>query len=219
MPRGDNIVPCEVNSPNCQNGSMVYQAGPGYDLVTGLGSVDAYQLVTQWNGPAGGTITTLTADSTSVTVTSAVKLTATVTAAAGSDTPSGTVAFNAADSSLGSAPLTVSGGVATATFTLSAGRLPIGAGTVWAIYSGDASFSGSSASLIVTVGYPPGSSVVVPSISPNPVFASAYAQGSYSWLCSATLKETAGVPTTLTGFTINGQSQSLSRYFGSTSIP
>jgi uncharacterized protein (TIGR03437 family) len=216
---GDNIVPCRLNSPNCQNGSMGYQAGPGYDLVTGLGSVDAYQLVTQWNNPAGSTITTLTADSTSVTVTSAVKLTATVTAAAGSDTPSGTVSFNSADSSLGSAPLTVSGGIATATLTLSAGRLPIGAGAVWAIYSGDASFSGSSASLTVTVGYPPGSSVVVPSISPNPVFANAYAQASYTWQCNVTLKETAGVSTTLTGFTINGQSQSLSRYFGSTSIP
>ena len=215
---GDNIVPCKLNSPNCQNGSMGYQAGPGYDLVTGLGSVDAYQLVTQWNNPAGSTITTLTADSTSVTVTSTVKLTATVTAAAGSDTPSGTVSFNAADSSLGSAPLTVSGGIATATLTLSAGRLPIGAGAVWAIYSGDASFSGSSASLIVTVGYPPGSSVVVPSISPNPVFASAYTRGNYSWSCIVTLKETAGVSTTLTDFTYGGVSQ-ISRYFGSTSIP
>ena len=197
---------------------MGYQAGPGYDLVTGLGSVDAYQLVTQWNNPAGSTITTLTADSTTVTVTSAVKLTAIVRAAAGSATPSGTVGFNVADNSLGSAPLVVSGGVATASFTLSASQLPIGAGAVWAIYSGDASFSGSSASLIVTVGYPPGSSVVVPSISPNPVFASAYAQGNYSWQLSATLKETAGVSTTLTGFTINGQPQSLSKYFGKLGI-
>jgi uncharacterized protein (TIGR03437 family) len=215
---GDNIVPCRLNSPNCQNGSMGYQAGPGYDLVTGLGSVDAYQLVTQWNSPAASTITTLTADSASVTVTSAVKLTATVTAAAGGATPSGTVSFNVADSSLGSAPLTVSGGVATAIFTLSAGQLPIGAGVVWAIYSGDASFSGSSASLIVTVGYPPGSSVVVPGISPNPVFASAYTHGNYSWSCSVTLKETAGVPTTLTDFTVGGVSR-ISRYFDSTSIP
>lgn len=210
---GNNIVPCAQGSPDCQNGSMGYQAGPGYDLVTGLGSVDAYQLVTQWNTLAGSTITTLTADSTTVTVNSTVKFTATVRAAAGSATPSGTVSLNVADSSLGSAPLTVSGSVATATFTLSASQLPIGAGNVWAIYSGDASFSGSSASLIVTVGYPPGSSVVVPSISPNPVFAYAYAQGGYSWLCSVTLTETAGVSTTLTGFTINGQPQSLSKYF------
>jgi uncharacterized protein (TIGR03437 family) len=210
---GNNIVPCAKGSPDCQNGSMGYQAGPGYDLVTGLGSVDAHQLVAQWNTAVGSTITTLTADSVTVTVNSTVKFTATVRAAAGSATPSGTVSLNAADSSLGSAPLTVSGSVATAAFTLSASQLPVGAVAVWAIYSGDASFSGSSASLIVTVGYPPGSSVVVPSISPNPVFAYAYAQGNYSWLCSVTLKETAGVSTTLTGFTINGQPQSLSKYF------
>jgi uncharacterized protein (TIGR03437 family) len=215
---GNNVVPCAKGSPNCQNGSMGYQAGPGYDLVTGLGSVDAYQLVTQWNGAPGSTITTLTADSTTLTVASAVKFTATVRAAGGSATPGGTVSFNVADSSLGSAPLVVSGAVATATFTLSASQLPIGAGTVWAIYGGDANFNGSSASLIVTVGYPPGSSAVVPGISPNPVFASAYAQGSYSWLSSATLKETAGVSTTLTGFNINGQPQPLSKYFSSSSI-
>jgi uncharacterized protein (TIGR03437 family) len=180
--------------------------------------VDAYQLVTKWNDPAGSSITTLTADSTEVTVASALKLTATVKAAGGSGTPSGTVSFNVADSSLGSAPLTVSGGVATAIFTLSASRLPVGAATVWAIYSGDGSFSGSSASLTVTVSYPAGSSVVVPSVSPNPVFASAGGPGNYSWLCTVTLKETAGVATTLTDFTVGGVSR-ISRYFGSTSIP
>jgi uncharacterized protein (TIGR03437 family) len=216
---GNNIVSCKPNSPNCQNGSMGYQAGPGYDQVTGLGSVDAYQLVTQWNNPAGSTITALTADSTTVTVTGSVKLTATVKAAAGSATPSGTISFNVAGSSLGSTALTVSGGVASATLTVSASQLPIGAATVWAIYSGDGSFSSSSASLIVTVGYPPGSSVVVPSISPNPVFQHAPdAQGS-SWSYSVTLRETAGVTTTLTGFTINGVSQTLSKSFGSTTIP
>jgi uncharacterized protein (TIGR03437 family) len=211
---GNNIVPCAKGSPDCQNGSLGYQAGPGYDQVTGLGSVDAYQLVTQWNSSTGGTITTLTADSTTVAVTNSLKFTATVRAAVGSATPTGTVSFNVADSSLGSAPLAGSSGVATATFTVSAGQLPIGAATVWAIYGGDASFSGSSASLIVTVGSPPGSSAVVASIVPNPVFASTYAQGSYTWQSSVTLTETAGVSTTLTGFTMNGQSQSLSRYFG-----
>jgi uncharacterized protein (TIGR03437 family) len=216
---GNNIVPCAASSPNCKNGSMGYQAGPGYDLVTGLGSVDGYQLATQWNNPAGRTITTLTADSTAVTVNGAVKLTATVKAAAGSATPTGTVGFNSADNSIGSAPLTASGGTATATVSVSASQLPIGAGTVWAIYSGDASFSGSSASLVVTVGYPAGGSAVAASVSPNPIFASAYALGYYSWACSVALKETAGVATTLTGFTINGAPQTISNFFGSTSIP
>ena len=46
---GNNMVPCEVGSPDCTTGSFGYDAGPGYDLVTGLGSVDAYNLVTEWN--------------------------------------------------------------------------------------------------------------------------------------------------------------------------
>jgi subtilase family serine protease len=51
---GSNIVPCDPASPDCANGQLGYSAGPGYDLVTGLGSVDAYNLVTQWNGIPGG---------------------------------------------------------------------------------------------------------------------------------------------------------------------
>ena len=215
---GDNLVACAKNGLNCQNGSLGYKAGSGYDLVTGLGSVDAYQLVTQWNNQPGRTTTTLTADSTTITVNGAVKLTAAVRAASGSGTPSGTVSFNVADTSLGSAPLTVSGGTATAILTVSASQLPVGAGAVWAIYGGDGSFSGSSASLTVTVGYPAGSSVVAPSISPNPVFQSAPDAQGYSWFYSVALKETAGVATTLTNFTIDGLPQQLSSLFGSTKI-
>jgi hypothetical protein len=48
-------------------GKLGYSAGPGYDLATGLGSVDAYNLVTQWsNAPAVGTTTTVTANPTSI---------------------------------------------------------------------------------------------------------------------------------------------------------
>ncbi|HLG98907.1 MAG TPA: protease pro-enzyme activation domain-containing protein [Bryobacteraceae bacterium] len=46
--RGNNIVSCTIGSPNCSTGSFGYNAGRGYDQVTGLGSVDAYNLVTNW---------------------------------------------------------------------------------------------------------------------------------------------------------------------------
>jgi uncharacterized protein (TIGR03437 family) len=52
---GSNVVPCEAESPDCVNGQLGYNAGPGYDLATGLGSVDAYNMVTSWNGIAAGT--------------------------------------------------------------------------------------------------------------------------------------------------------------------
>ena len=41
---GNNIVPCEVGSADCPSGTMGYTAGPGYDLCTGLGSLDFAKL-------------------------------------------------------------------------------------------------------------------------------------------------------------------------------
>lgn len=46
---GDNIVSCAAGTPGCANGSFGARAGTGYDAVTGLGSVDAYNLVHQWS--------------------------------------------------------------------------------------------------------------------------------------------------------------------------
>jgi hypothetical protein len=50
---GDNIVPCVPNSTqDCPKGTMGYKAGPGYDMVTGLGSVDAYNVAVAMGGPS-----------------------------------------------------------------------------------------------------------------------------------------------------------------------
>src|SRR6201996_7366602 len=50
---GDNYVPCNAGSPDCvfmgfPGYELGYRALQGYDQVTGLGTVDAYNLVTQW---------------------------------------------------------------------------------------------------------------------------------------------------------------------------
>ncbi len=48
---GNNIVPCRVGTPNCgTNGQMGFTAGTGYDQVTGLGSIDTYNMILEWNG-------------------------------------------------------------------------------------------------------------------------------------------------------------------------
>lgn len=52
---GNNQVPCVVGTANCTTGTLGYVAGTGYDQVTGLGSINAYNLVTNWN--SGFTIT------------------------------------------------------------------------------------------------------------------------------------------------------------------
>jgi len=64
---GTNAVPCVGGSPNCSsttagtNGVMNgYSAAAGYDLATGLGSVDAYALALKWsNAPAPLSIASL----------------------------------------------------------------------------------------------------------------------------------------------------------------
>jgi len=51
---GNNIVPCTAASKDCTNGSLGYSAGVGYDQVTGLGSVDAFNLASDWQNSASG---------------------------------------------------------------------------------------------------------------------------------------------------------------------
>jgi len=50
---GDNKVPCQAGTTDCPNGGTIgYTTGTGYDLVTGLGSVDGYNLVNNWSSVA-----------------------------------------------------------------------------------------------------------------------------------------------------------------------
>ena len=56
---GSNIVPCQVaaTDPGCPaGGRMGYQAAAGYDLATGLGSVDAFNLVMEWKSSGAGNL-------------------------------------------------------------------------------------------------------------------------------------------------------------------
>jgi uncharacterized protein (TIGR03437 family) len=49
---GGNLVACEFGVFGCVDGFLGYSAGPGYDMVTGLGSVDAYNLMQAWPSSA-----------------------------------------------------------------------------------------------------------------------------------------------------------------------
>ena len=72
-----NIVPCISGSPNCVNGTLGYPAAANFDLATGLGSVDAYSLVTGWNGVSGVAVA-ITSISPSSTTAGGVAFTLTV---------------------------------------------------------------------------------------------------------------------------------------------
>src|SRR5206468_5386086 len=117
------------------------------------------------------------------------------------------------DTSLGSATLAGSGETAAATLTIRANQLAPGEETIWAIYSGNGSFSGSAASVVVIVTVPDGASAVSLVIT-NPVFAQTSATG-LIWPHTVRLTELAGVPATLTSFTIDGVAQSIPALFRS----
>lgn len=144
---GNNAVPGEASYGTS---SATYPATAGYDVATGLGSVNAYNLVGAW-----GSTTTLAATTTTLTISPATipsGTTATVSIRvaerSGSGTPTGTVS------------LVTSGGKTVASLTLSGGSVvanvgnwPAGSYTVIARYSGDSSNAGSdSASVAVTAG-------------------------------------------------------------------
>ncbi len=71
---GTIATPCARNSPDCSttNGSDTYgvlagyNAGTGYDLATGLGSVNVFNLVHNWTLPSNPTSTSLTINSGSL---------------------------------------------------------------------------------------------------------------------------------------------------------
>jgi len=213
--QGNNTVPCVPGSPGCVKSELGFSAGPGYDQATGLGSIDVFNMVTQWNLPAAGTSTSLTAAPSSVAFGGAVQLTATVTpAVAGPTAPTGEVAFTTAQAFLGTAPLVTSAGVTTATLNLA--NPPLAAATatmITATYSGDATFNSSAGSTSVSVGPGPGGSAVLVSISPDPVQAGQFVR--------VRLTELGGAATTITGWTINGNNEFslFQQDFGSTALP
>jgi subtilase family serine protease len=159
---GNNAVSCIAGTPNCPTGGPIgYNAGVGYDQATGLGSVDAANLAQYWalGTPTGsGSVTGATLSSTALTTSSvlcgistgSVPLSVAV-ASAGSSTggPTGTVQFFVDNVAVGT-PVTLAGG--TATYTLSTAGLSSGQHNVSAVYSGDATFSGSKGSLLSSAG-------------------------------------------------------------------
>ena len=95
------------------------------------------------------TATTLSSSANPSTISQSVTFTATVSVVApGTGTPTGSVTFNDGTNALSTVPLSSSG---TATFTNS--TLALNSHSITAVYSGDASFNGSTGSMIQNVQY------------------------------------------------------------------
>lgn len=100
---GSNSVPCLAGTLNCSGGTITgYSAGPGYDMVTGWGSVDAYLFVQAFAGNGG------TPPPAPLTITTSATL------------------ANAAVGTTASITLTASGGMPPYQWAVSSGNLPAG---------------------------------------------------------------------------------------------
>lgn len=133
---GTNAMPCSAGT-GCTSGVAGYSAGTGYDMASGLGSVDAYQLSQVIGGSKPATTTAVTYLPTPPVIGQTVNLTATVTKSSGTATPTGTVTFTI-DGTVGSA-VTVASGAATTSTSFASG----GTHMVTAQYSGDTNYFGS----------------------------------------------------------------------------
>ncbi len=101
MTVGNNNVPCTEGTPDCSldsNGDgyytlQKYDAGVGYDLASGLGSIDAYALLSNWNKITfNPTVTTLALSQTSFAHGTPVTVTSVVGSQSGG-TPTGAVSL------------------------------------------------------------------------------------------------------------------------------
>jgi len=166
--KGNDSVPCAAGSPDCGtapaggNGVLVdpnnpanpaWTTGAGYDLASGLGSVNAANLVKAWSGVSySPTSTTLASLSPQNLVHGQpVSVTITVAPQSGSGTPTGSVSLMAAlnGNTVGVTDFALVNGSAVGTTTL----LPGGTYNVTAHYPGDGTFAASdSVPLQVTVG-------------------------------------------------------------------
>jgi hypothetical protein len=149
---GNNAVPGEVNYGQS---NADYQAGVGYDLATGLGSVNIMNLVNQWNtvtfNPTTTTLTLNNGNAVNITHGQSVPLSITVKPNSGSGTPTGDVVLLLGS---GLSPSTME------TFPLSGGQttssindLPGGSNySVSAHYGGNATYAPSDSTMVsVTV--------------------------------------------------------------------
>jgi len=196
-----NICSESSNGVTCTTPTSVigWPATEGYDYGTGLGSVNAYNLATQWSTVSfNSSATTMSLTASGITHGTSVPVTVTVT---GSGTPTGDVGFILSSGSLGD-PINTTASTFTeevaltgqnAFGTLSGGTysgninsLPGGSYNVYARYAGDANFGSSSSTLTPVTVLPESSTLTLntSSVSNSGTIASAttFTYGQFIWV-------------------------------------
>ena len=140
-----------------------YGTKTGWDFATGIGTVNAANLVNKWPSNLSSTTTTIVSSENPAIQGATVTFTATVTTT-GSHPPTGTVTFYNGTTDIGSGTLN---GSQVATF--STDTLPVGTDSITAVYGGDSNnASSTSTPLSQVIQAIPTSTVVVSSLNPVP---------------------------------------------------
>ncbi|WP_041598080.1 Ig-like domain repeat protein [Granulicella tundricola] len=167
---GSNTMTCTGTTAGCTvavPGTTTYKqlsgwaATPGYDLATGLGTINAANLVSAWgNISQTATTTSLTLSSTTITHGSPVIVASTVTPASGTGTPSGSLLLVATGTTSTPGPVLASALTAGA-LNASVSSLPGGTYALTAQYGGDAAFTASTSSAVNVTIAPESSAMTV----------------------------------------------------------
>ena len=145
MQSSNNSVYCSAGSPDCGANNFLtgYNTASGYNLATGLGSVDVTALVNAWESDSlTPTTTTLTLDKTNFTHGTPVNIGVVVNPSAATGdvaVVNNASAQNNATSSSSSAFLPLAGGAASGSFA----QFPGGTYTIYGNYGGDGNYAGS----------------------------------------------------------------------------
>ena len=154
-PANNNATPCAAGSPNCNilhSGDSVgilsgWSAGTGYDLASGLGSLNIANVVNNWTSSIGTKTATVAVSPASTSIAVSQTLSVPVTVSGSSGTPTGTVTLSGGGYTSTPGQL-VSGAY---TFTIPAYSLSGGSQTLTVSYSGDSNYAPASGSGNVTV--------------------------------------------------------------------
>jgi trimeric autotransporter adhesin len=152
---GNNSVPCTSGTPDCSMNAANsffeagYNASSGYDLATGLGSVDATALVNYWGTATGSAVPTLTITPSATTFPATQSISVTVSVAGDKNigTPTGRVTIVGGGYDSGSQMLQNGSYQA----TMNPGDLAVGTDTMTASYSGDPNYAPATSSTTVNV--------------------------------------------------------------------
>ena len=230
---GDNLI-CGTSTCSATTGTKIgFSAGVGYDMASGLGSVNAANLSSQWknvvfnssnttlNVAAASHVSTNGSPNSGIAQGAPVIFSGTVAAGSQNGTPTGDVAIILSQGELGVAVNlntgSLNGNPSFATldsggnFSATLGNLPAGSYNVTARYGGDENFASSvSPAVPVTVLQGNATVTITPEYFADTTtcslnYVSSYNYGQFAWIPAAVTSNTGqGVPTGTVTFTVDG---------------